>query len=112
MRRLIALALVLATVLQGPTLAFAATLGASMGDSLTHACGGQTLADESDCEACCSHGAMPSCAAHCPVPVIAAVLPTLPTSQRIAVHSVVIQDTGMAPFADHDPPNPLRPPIV
>jgi hypothetical protein len=111
-RRLLAIALILATILQGPALAYAMTLGASMGDAITHACGGQSLTDGSDCQSCCTHGAMPSCSAQCPVPVSAAVLLTLPTTQRTALRGIIVPDLGIGPFAEHDPPHPLRPPIV
>jgi hypothetical protein len=111
-RRLLALALILATIFQGPALAYATTLGASMGDAITHACGGQIFADGSDCQNCCTHGAMPSCAAQCPVPASAAVLLTLPMMHRTALRGVIVPDLGISPFAEHDPPHPLRPPIV
>ena len=111
-RRLLAMALILATFLQGPALTYAATLGASMGDAITHACGAVTLNNGNDCEACCSNGSMPSCAAQCPVPVTAAVPLMIPSSVRIAVLGVLIPDPGITPFADHDPPRPLRPPIL
>lgn len=112
-RRLIAIALILAAVLQGPALAYAVTLGSStIGDAITHACNGQTFAEGGDCDSCCSNGEMPSCAAQCPVPVTAVVPLTLPTAVQIALNGVVIPDPGIAPFADHDPPHPLRPPIV
>jgi hypothetical protein len=111
-RRLLAIALILATIFQGPGLAYAATFGASMGDAITHACGGQSLTDGSDCQSCCSHGTMPSCAAQCPVPVSAAVLLTLPATQRTALRGIIVPDPGIGPFAEHDPPHPIRPPIV
>jgi hypothetical protein len=112
-RRLIAIALLLAAVLQGPALTYAATLGSgSVGDAITHACGGQTLPDRLDCGTCCSHGAMPSCAAQCPVPVGAAVPLAVSTSLRIAEGGLVIPDARVAPFADYDPALLLRPPIV
>ena len=112
-RRLLAIALLLATVLQGPALVYAATLGSSsIGDALTHTCNGQTLTDGSDCDTCCSHRAMPSCPAQCPVPIGAAVPLTIPSSMRISVLGVLIPDPGIAPFADHDPPLHFRPPIV
>lgn len=111
-RRLLAITLILATIFQGPALAYAATLGASMGDAITHACGGQSLADGSDCESCCSHGAMPSCAAQCPVPVSAAALLALPTTQRTALRGIIVSDLRIGSFAEHDPPHPLRPPIL
>lgn len=111
-RRLLAITLILATVFQGPALTYAATSGASVGDAITNSCGGVSLHDSNDCEACCSHGAMPSCAAQCPVPVSAAPLLSLATSQRTAVWGIIVADIGVAPFAEHDPPHPLRPPIV
>jgi hypothetical protein len=112
-RRLIAIAMLLATVLQGPALTYAATLGSSsIADAITHACSGQALPDGTDCDTCCSHGAMPSCAAQCPVPFGAAVPLTFPTVLRIAARGVLIPEAGIAPFVDHDPPHPLRPPIV
>ena len=111
-RRLLAIALILATIFQGPALVYAATVGASMGDALTHACGGQPLTDGSDCGTCCSHGAMPSCMAQCPVPVSAAALLTLPTAQRAALRGVVIPELRIGPLPEHDPPDLLRPPIV
>jgi hypothetical protein len=111
-RRLFAIALILATIFQGPALVYAATVGASMGDAITHACGGQPLTDGSDCGTCCSHGAMPSCTAQCPVPVSAAVLTTLPTAQRAALRSVVIPELRTGPLPERAPPDLLRPPIV
>lgn len=112
-RRLLAISLILAAVLQGPALTYAATLGSSsIGDAITHTCDGQTLPDGNDCGTCCSHGAMPSCAAQCPVPVGAAVLLMFPKSQRIAAGQLVVPDAVIAPFAQYDPPRPLRPPIV
>ena len=111
--RLLATVLILAAILQGPALAYAATLGSSsVGDAITHTCNGQTLAGGSDCDSCCSHGTMLSCAAQCLVPVAAAVPLSIPSSVRIAVVGVLIPDPGMARFADHNPPHPLRPPIV
>jgi hypothetical protein len=111
-RRLFAIALILATIFQGPALVYAATVGASMSDAITHACGGQPLTDGSDCQSCCTHGAMPSCSAQCPVPVSAAVLLSPPTTQRAALRGIIVPDLGIGPFAEHDPPHPLRPPIV
>jgi hypothetical protein len=111
-RRLLAIALILATIFQGPALVYAATVGASAGDALTHECGGQPLADGSDCGTCCSHGAMPSCAAQCAVPVSAAVLPKLPTAQRTALRGVVIPELRIGPLPADAPPDLLRPPIV
>lgn len=112
-RRLVAIALILVTILQGPAIVYAGTLGSStLGDALTHACNGQTLGEGSDCDSCCSHGAMPSCAAQCSVPVTAAFPLKLPTAVRILSNSVVIPDFGIAPFVSADPPHPLRPPIV
>ena len=111
--RLLAIAMILASLLQGPALTYAVTLGSSsIGDAITHACGGQVLADGSDCDTCCAHGSMPSCAAQCPVPAGAAMPLVLLTSVRMALRGVVIPDAGVSPFADHDPPHPLRPPIV
>ena len=112
-RRLLAVALILVTALQGPALTYAATLGSTgSGDSTMRACGSYTLPDGNDCITCCFHGSMPSCAAQCSVPVTAAVPLMLPTSLRIALHGGVLPDAGIAPFAEHDPPHPLRPPIV
>jgi hypothetical protein len=111
-RRLLAIALILATIFQGPALVYAATVGASMGDAITHACAGQRLTGGSDCQSCCTHGAMPSCSALCPVPVSAAVLLSPPTTQRPALCGIIVPDLGIGPFAEHDPPHPLRPPIV
>jgi hypothetical protein len=112
-RRLILLALILATILQGPAFAYAATLGSSsIADAITHSCGGQVQAEGSDCDACCSHGLMTSCSVQCPAPTTAAVPLMLPTSLRIDILGVLIPDPGIAAFADHDPRNPLRPPIA
>ncbi len=112
-RRLIVLALILASILQGPVFAYAATLVSSnIADAIPHFCGEQVLADGSDCDACCSHGLMTSCSVRCPVPTTAAVPLMLPTSLRIDVLGVLIPDPGIAAFADHDPRNPLRPPIA
>jgi hypothetical protein len=99
-RRLPAIALILATIFQGPALVYAATVGASMGDAITHACGGQPLTNGSDCGTCCSHGAMPSCTAQCPVPVSA------------ALRGVVSPELRIGPLPKRDPPDLLRPPIV
>ena len=112
-RRLLAIALILATLLQGPALTYAATLGSSsIGDAITHTCEGQSLPDGNDCGTCCSHGALPSCAAQCPVPVSPAVPSVCVGSLRIPMHGVVFPDAGIASFTDHNPPRPLRPPIV
>ena len=109
--RLIALLVLLATVMQGPALGYAASLGSSS-DAVNHACADLTLLDRQACDACCTHGAMPSCAAQCPVLTGVAVPLSLPNSLRIAVRGALIPDAGVAPFAEHDPPHPLRPPIV
>ena len=112
-RRRIAIALLFATVLQGPALTYAVTLGSnSVGDAITRTCGGQTLPDGIDCGTCCSHGAMLSCAAQCPVPVGTAGPLSLPASLRIAVGRPVVPDDCVKPFADYDPTLLLRPPIV
>ena len=111
-RRLLAIALILTAIFQGPALAYASTLGAGMGDAITHACGGQLLADGNDCQSCCSHGATPSCAAQCPVPVSAAVSLALPIMRRTALRGIIVPEVGIDPFAEHNPPHPLRPPIV
>ena len=106
-RRLIAIALILAAIIQGPALAYAATLGATLADAMTHACNGQALTDGSDCQSCCSHCAMPSCAAQCPVPVSAAPLLTLPTLQPAAPRGIMVPDLELGPFSEHEPPHPL-----
>ena len=112
-RRLLAAVLLLTTVLQGPALTYAASLGTNgIGDAPTRACADYTLPDTRDCDACCSHGSMPSCASQCPLPTGAAVPPALAASIRIAVRGILIPDAGVAPFADHTPRHPLRPPIV
>lgn len=112
-RRLIAIALILATLLQGPVAAYAASLGSSgIGSAITHSCGTQVLADGSECDACCSHGLITSCSVHCPVPTTAAVPLALPASLRVDMRGTLIPDPGVAPFVDHDPRNPLRPPIA
>ena len=111
--RKFAIVLLLAMVLQGPALTYAATLGSSsVGDAITSNCGGQTLPDGIDCGTCCSHGAMLSCAAQCPVPVGTAGPLSLPASLRIAVGRPVVPDDCVKPFADYDPTLLLRPPIV
>ena len=112
-RSLLASVLLLTTVLQGPALMYAAALGTNgIGDAATQGCAVYTLPDGKDCDACCSHGSMPSCASQCPVPTGAAVPLTLAASIRIAVRGIVIPDAGVAPFAEHSPQHPLRPPIV
>jgi hypothetical protein len=109
--RLIAIALLLVTVLQVPGLAYSATLNGGV-DQSSHACDARSLPDGQNCDSCCSHGLMPSCGAQCPAPIGAAVPLRLPDSLRIAVLSVIISDAGVAPFAEHNPPHLLRPPIV
>ena len=112
-RSLLASVLLLTTVLQGPALTYAAALGTNgIGDAATQGCAVYTLPDGRDCDACCSHDSMPSCASQCPVPTGAAVPLTLAASIRIAVRGIVIPDAGVAPFAEHSPQHPLRPPIV
>ena len=111
-RRLLAFALILATIFQGPALVYAATQGTGLGDAITHACGGQSLPDGSDCQSCCAHGSMPSCAAQCPVPVSAAVVLALPCTARTALRGIVVPESAIVPLAEHDPPHLLRPPIL
>jgi hypothetical protein len=112
-RRLLAIMLLVATVIQGPALSYAATLGSSsLGDAITRTCGGQSLPDGIDCGTCCSHGAMASCATQCPVPAGAAVPLTLPASLRTAEGGLIVPNARVVPFADHDPALLLRPPIV
>ena len=110
-RRLIAILVLLATLLQGPVLAYGAALE-SGGNAASHVCPDYTRADSKDCDACCTHGSMPSCVVQCQAAVGAAAPLSLPTSLRIAIRRTLIPDTGVAPFADHSPPHPLRPPIV
>jgi hypothetical protein len=109
--RLITVVLLLITVLQVPGLAYSATLNGGV-DQSSHACDRQAVLHGQNCDSCCSHGSMPSCAAQCPAPVGAAVPLTLPNMLRSAVRSVLISDAGVAPFIEHAPPHPLRPPIV
>jgi len=111
-RRLIAIALMLAVFIQGPALAYAATLGAAMSDATTQACNGQVHTEGSDCQSCCAHGAMPSCATQCPAPASAAPVLTPPTLERAVPRGIMVPDLKLAPFSEHAPPHPLRPPIV
>jgi hypothetical protein len=113
-RRLILIGLLLATVLQGPVLTYAAaTLGSNgIHNSATQACGGLTVLDEKNCERCCGHGSMPSCLMQC-VAVPGAVIPLMSkTSFWIGARGSLIPDAGAAPFPERDPPHPFRPPIV
>jgi hypothetical protein len=104
--------LILAAIFQRGPPWFAATVGTSMGDAIMRSFGGELLARGSDCGACCSHGGRPSCNAQCPVPVSAAVWLTHSATQRTALRGIIVPDLGIGPFAEHDPPHPLRPPIV
>ena len=109
--QLIAFALLLVTVVQVPGLAYSATLNGGV-DQSSRACDGQALPAGETCDSCCSQGSMPSCAAQCPAPIGAAVSLALPHTSRAAMLSVVIFDADVAPFAEFDPPHPLRPPIL
>lgn len=109
-RRLIAIALLLIAVLQGPVLSYAATIE-SVGESVSRPCGGHMLA-EKHCDTCCTHGSIPSCTAQCPVPVGAAAPLTLPSLIRIPLRGAAIPEAGAAAFAQFDAPRPLRPPIA
>jgi hypothetical protein len=113
-RRLILIALLLVTVLQGPVLTYAAAALGSNGiqNSATQACGGLTVLDEKNCERCCGHGSMPSCLTQC-VPAPGAAIPTMSkTSFWIAACGTLIPDADAASFPERDPPHPFRPPIV
>jgi len=115
-RRLLTIALMLATIVQGGALAYAGTLDQSVGHLMTHACDGQSQSQApdavSDCPGCTSHGSILSCAEHCSVASSVAVPMTLPPLERSTRVGVLVADPGVGPFAEHDAPHPLRPPIV
>ena len=113
-RRLILIALLSATVLQGPVLTYAAAALGSNGsyNSAIQACGGLTASDEKNCERCCGHGSMPSCVVQCSVVPGAAIPMMAETLFWIAVRGTLVPDAGAAPFPERDPPHPFRPPIV
>jgi len=115
-RRLLAVTLMLATLVQGMAFAYATTVGPNVGRSMTHACDGQSLTEAReevrDCPGCPSHGSILACAEHCSVSSSVAVPMTPPSMQRTALLGVIVADPGVAPFAEHDAPHPLRPPIL
>lgn len=113
-RRLIVIAVLLATVLQGPVLTYAAATLATNGShtSATQACGGLAVLDEKTCERCCGQGPMPSCLVQCAVALGAAIPMMSETSFWITVHGKLLPEAGAAPFPERDPSHPFRPPIV
>jgi hypothetical protein len=111
-RRLLAITLILAAIVQGPTLTYAATLGAGLAGAVSHDCGERAPAAGDGCQGCCLDAAMLSCAAQCQVPVMSAVLPAISPTTRTAGRGVIVPDPGIGPFADHKSPHPLRPPIL
>ena len=112
-RVLTSIVLCLVALLQGPALTYAATVGSiDSGDSLLRVCNGKVVQDDKICDACCSHGSMPSCMVQGSVPTGPTVPPALAASLRIAIDPVIIPDGGAAAFAEYTPPHPLRPPIV
>jgi hypothetical protein len=115
-RRLLTIALMLAAIVQGSALAYAANLDQNVGHAMTHACDGQSQSQAPDavrdCPGCPSHGSILSCAEHCSVSSSVAVPMTLPPMERTASIGVIVADPGVGPFAEHDAPHPLRPPIV
>ena len=94
----------LALVSQGPVSAYASTLGAKSAPA------GSCSVSLGDCCDCCSTGPAPCCAAACLLSL--AALPTGVTLQTPPAYRVAIPDAGTALFVGHDPPRPLRPPIV
>jgi hypothetical protein len=115
-RRLLAIALMLATIVQGTALAYATTLGRGVDHAMTHACDGHSPTAARDgvreCPGCPAHGSILACAAHCAVSSSVAVPMTPPSLQRAALLAVLVADPGVGPFAEYDAPHPLRPPIV
>ena len=111
MHRLFVAVLLIVTALQGPALSYAVTVGSSS-DAAVRTCSSYTLSDGKDCDTCCTQGSMPACAAQCPVPVGAAIQAAPPMMIRMVSQSAIVPDVDVAPFADHSPPHPLRPPIV
>ena len=104
--RLIAIALLIVTVLQGAVFAYAAMHASSDGRCE------RVMSDGSTCKACCAHGSS-SCALQCAdllVTAMPAIRPSL--YLRMPVYRVMIPESGVAPFAAYTPPHPFRPPIV
>jgi hypothetical protein len=110
-RRWVIILLLLVTVLQGPALTYAASLGSGAGNTI-QGCDDYTFSNGKDCDSCCSHGSMPSCVVQCAIPAGAAPAFKLPLMLRVGVRGVLLPDIGVARFAEHALPRPLRPPIV
>jgi hypothetical protein len=110
-RRLLAIALMFATMVQGTALAYATTSVERVGTAMSHHCDEQMTAGAHHAP-CCEHRGTVSCAVHCSIPSSVALPATLPATLRTAVLAIIVPDPGAGSFAEHDPPHPLRPPIV
>src|SRR6185295_15391339 len=108
--RIAAVMMIVSALLQGPVLAYASTVGLSKQHPATGSpC---TLPSGIQCDSCCAHGAMPSCAAACTLPSVVAM-----PSIYVAPHLVLAVRTAVARcaitrLATHKPTEPFRPPIV
>jgi hypothetical protein len=109
-RRLFAVLLLLTAALQGPLLTYAASLSATEG-FVTRSCADQTQFNAKACEDCCGSDLMTSCLLQC-LATGAAISVAHGIPIRVAAGSLLVPDTGIAPFAERDPPHPFRPPIV
>ena len=115
-RRAVILIVLIAVLFQGPTLSYAVTLGAADGmpvsQSTSAFCGASRAAGFEQCDSCCSHGFMLSCAASCLISADAAGPLSAPVVLRSPVRSVLLPDPDVTRFVDHHPPHLLRPPIL
>jgi hypothetical protein len=115
-RRVVVLFVLISVLFQGATLSYAATLGSagvnSTSQSMPAHCGTFGAAGLKQCDGCCSHGFMLSCAAFCLSSADTAGPLSDPVVARIPLRGVLLRDGGVTGFVDHHPPHLLRPPIL
>ncbi len=115
-RRAVILLVTIAVLFQGPTLSYAMTLGAAEANPVSRTdpayCGASREAGSEQCDLCCSHGFMLSCAASCLISADAAGPLSTPHVLRIPVLGALLPDADVTTFVDHHPPHLLRPPIL
>ena len=106
-RRLVALLVVLAISLQGPSLAYAAAAAAK---TMPASCAGHVLGQSGGDDACCPQGLLPGVC--CAGGLALTGMPSAPVTLPAVPLHLLPSPSGAAPFATERPSPLLRPPIA
>jgi hypothetical protein len=106
-RRLVALLVVLAISLQGPSLAYAAAAAAK---TMPASCAGHVLGQSGSDDSCCPQGMLPGVC--CAGGLVLTGMPSAPVTLPAVPLHLLPSPSGAAPFATERPSPLLRPPIA